>query len=305
MEHPLISENCPDPAVFFCDREEPTYWLAASSDNNHVRDKFPLWRSRDLRAWQPAGSIFPECRRPRWAVSDFWAPEIHRIAGRLVCYFTARDRLGRLCIGAAGASRVEGPWIDLGRPLLRDPRVGLIDAHAFRDQDGQHILYWKEDGNDLRPQEPTAIHAQAVADDGLTLVGPRHAVMVNDLGWEGAVVEGPWVVRRGDHYFLFYSGNVYITAEYATGVARSTSPFGPFEKRGAPLLPGCARWRGPGHGCVVTRGGEDYFVYHAWHEGRVHGGHPRVALLSRISWEDGWPRIERPLPPTVALAALA
>ncbi|HUS68940.1 MAG TPA: glycoside hydrolase family 43 protein [Kofleriaceae bacterium] len=292
--NPVIAENCPDPAIFR-DGESGDLVVACTSNLNDDGAKFPLRRSADLRTWRPIGHIFPAGAWPAWATRDFWAPEIHRVGDAWVCYYTARDRTGLLCIGAARAQRLEGPWQDLGRPLLRDERVGLIDAHLLQDG-GRRYLYWKEDGNGAVPPLPSVLCVQEVAADGMTPAGPRVELFANDLPWEGDVVEGPWVVAHGGGYVMFYAANTFNSPRYATGVARAASPLGPFEKKGDPILVSSERWHGPGHGSVVTIDGEDWFAYHAWEAGRIdevwdQSVHPRMMLLDRITWADGWPRI--------------
>ena len=298
--NPVIAANCPDPAIIAA---EGAFWAACTTNANEAADKFPLYRSSDLVSWQPVGWLFPQGAWPAWARRDFWAPEIHRVGERLVAYFTARDEAGLLCIGAATAASMAGPWQDLGRPLLRDPDVGLIDAHLFQDEDGRRYLYWKEDGNGAEPPRPSVIVGQEVAADGMTLLGERVVLMVNDLPWEGTVVEGPWVVRRGGACVMFYAGNTFNSEDYATGVARAASPLGPFEKLPQPILRSNPVFSGPGHGCVVAAGGADYFVYHAWRAGQIDeqwdvSVHPRLMLMDRIDWVDGWPRIGDGTPST-------
>src|SRR5687768_14486551 len=130
--NPLIADNCPDPAVIRIeDGGAAVYYLVCTSNRNGPGGKFPLRRSSDLVHWERSGDLFPPGQWPSWAREDFWAPEIHRLGPRYVAYYTARDASGRLCIGAAFADRAQGPWTDLGRPFLRDERVGLIDAHLF------------------------------------------------------------------------------------------------------------------------------------------------------------------------------
>lgn len=289
FQNPLSRDNCPDPAVLRVGRD---YYLYSTSGNRAAA--YPIRRSRDLVSWQEVGHVFPRGRRPAWACGDFWAPEVHRVGRRYVVYYTARDATRRLCIGAAWSETPVGPWTDTGRPLLRDDRVGLIDAHYFHDheRDGRRYLYWKEDGNDLRPMGRTPIFVQELASDGLSLVGCRREVLTNDRAWEGDLIEGPWVVRRGRFYFLFYSGNAFWTEHYAVGVARARSPLGPFVKQEQTVLRRDENWLGPGHGSIVrTHEGHDYYVYHAWQRGRVGGKNPRMLLMDRIHWHNGWPRI--------------
>jgi arabinan endo-1,5-alpha-L-arabinosidase len=294
-QNPLCAENCADPAVL---RAGGWYYLYTTSGN--AAEGFPIRVSRDLVTWELRGSIFPAGDRPAWIRGDLWAPEVHRVGRRYVVYYTARDRARRLCLGLAWADGPLGPWTDQGRPFLRDERVGMIDSHYFRDTDGRQYLYWKADGNDLKPRERTPIYVQELAADGMSLVGRRRPVLENDREWEGDLVEGPWVVRRGAYYYLFYSGNAYYNANYAVGVSRGRSPVGPFVKQDETVLRRDENWLGPGHGCVV-RGPDrrDYYIYHAWQRGRVGGKNPRMLLMDRIHWENGWPRINDGSPSAV------
>ena len=287
---PLIADNCPDPAVV---RAGDGWVLACTSNLNDAPDKLPLYRSPDLARWEPMGFVFPRDRVPSWAISDFWAPEIHRVGDRWVCWYTARDRSGLLCLGMAESETIDGPFRDLGAPMMRDEagRVGLIDAHFFGDREGRGWLAWKVDGNGQEPMEPTPIYLQELAPGDRAVRGERFEILTNDLGWEGAVVEGPWIVERDGFFHLFYAGNAYDTDAYATGVARARSLSGPFEKRGAPILVSGERWKGPGHGCLVTDGERDWFIHHAWERNRIGGRHPRMACVAEVRWHDGWPSL--------------
>ena len=64
---------------------------------------------------------------------------------------------------------------------FRNERVGLIDAHFLRDHDGRQYLYWKADGNDLRPRRATPIFVQELDHEGLGLIGQAREVLTNDL----------------------------------------------------------------------------------------------------------------------------
>jgi arabinan endo-1,5-alpha-L-arabinosidase len=301
--NPLVEANLPDPAVV---RAGKTFYLTGTS--NRAPNAMPLLKSKDLKSWEPAGHIFPEGGHPAWTKdgSYFWAPEIHRVGGRYVVYYTAEDKSGKLALGAAWAQSPAGPWTDLGRPMLENPRVGLIDSHFFRDSDGRQYLYWKEDSNGLKPQERTGILARELTADGLGFVGEPVRLLENDLAWEGELIEGPWVVKRGKYYHLLYSANVFHDGRYAVGAARSLSPLGPFVKKGDPVLRTNESWAGPGHGMVLKRGRRWDYIYHAWRAGQVEGSdrfspaflapypageYPRVPMIDRIHWRDNWPVI--------------
>lgn len=304
----IIPVNCPDPAAFV-DGDE--LWIVCTTNDNRDADKFPLRRSRDLTTWLDAGHVFPRGQLPSWAVEDFWAPELHRHGSGYICYFTARDGTGMLCLGAARADRIEGPWRDLGHPMLRDDRVGLIDSHRY-DEGEQAYLFWKADGNAFEPPRPTPLFVQRLAEDGVTFAGTAREILHNDLPWEGDVIEGPWLVRRPDALYLFYAANKFNSADYATGVARAPGIDGDFVKLEEPLLRSSPRGVGPGHGCAVTFRGRELFIYHAWDPGRIDAEwnqptYPRKAYVDEITWgADGWPRIgEPPPPPSVLLGGEA
>ena len=294
MKNPVVAVNAPDPCV--TRMPDGSYVMVCTTNYNEEPDKFPLRRSTDLLHWsEPFGHVFPRGLTPRWAVEDFWAPEIHVLAGGLICYFTARHTSGKRAVGVATATSIDGPWQDLGAPLVLDEAAGWIDAHLFEDPtDGALWLYYKGDFNGLKPKRPTPIVARRLAPDGLAFAGDPVTVLVNDLPWEGTVVEGPWVVLREGRYYLFYAAHAYDRADYCTGVARSDAPTGPFEKLGRPMTSHDG-WSGPGHGClVVGPDGTDWFVYHAWEGEKVvkHGSAeswPRMALAAHVRWAAGWP----------------
>lgn len=288
--NPVLGGGCPDPGVTAVDGDG--YYMVCTSSRG-----FPIWRSVDLTSWEDTGAkIFPDTR-PTWAVSHFWAPEIHRVGERFVAYFTARNGPeGRLCIGAASAPEILGPYEDIGGPLACNDDVSLIDPSFFRDRDGAQYLLYKTNGNALSPRQPTWIVAQELAEDGLSLTGAPVRLLRDSLSWEGQLIEAPWMIRRGDRYYLFYSGNLWSTGRYATGVARATSPLGPFEKHAQPILVSSASWLGPGHGSIVSTPAGEHYVYHAWRPSASDSAAPdrdagRHVLLDRVWWDVAWPRI--------------
>lgn len=281
--------NCADPGVI----HDGNRFVAACTGGG-----FPTFTSPDLVYWTASGHLFDAKSRPRWASMNFWAPEIHHIGTGFVAYFAAfSPKRGKMCIGAARATSATGPWSDLGRPLVCDGHVGLIDPNAYTDASGRHFLYYKTDANALRPQEKTVVYGHQLGADGVSFVGHRHPLLKNTLGWEGDVVEAPFVVGRGKYTFMFYSGFRYCNGTYGVGIARALSPLGPFRKKGAPILHSNASWSGPGHNSVVRTGGHDWIVYHAWKGAHqcTDGGN-RSLMIDRIGWSKGWPSINNGTP---------
>ncbi|MEZ0228449.1 MAG: glycoside hydrolase family 43 protein [Planctomycetota bacterium] len=289
--NPVTLVDAADPGVL---RVGDTYYMVTTSgwDPNG----FPIRTSKDLRTWTEAGHVFPQASRPAWAVTDYWAPELHKVGSQYVCYYTARDASGRLCISSASAPSPTGPFTDIGHPLIRNEHVGSIDPAYFEDADGTRYLYWKSDGNDVG--EPSRIWVQKLGPDGLSLTGEPTALIQNDQPWETSCVEGPAVVKKDGYYYLFYSGNMFDNPGYSVGVARSTSPMGPFEKHpGGPILHQGNDFTGTGHNSLVTDPeGNTFIVYHAYAGTQVVG--PRVALVDRVRWENGWPAVNDGMPGT-------
>jgi xylan 1,4-beta-xylosidase len=282
--NPVLFGDYPDPSII---RVNNGYWASATSSD--WGPEFPLLFSPDLVNWQIRGAIFQ--KRPDWAVGKFWAPELVEYKGRFFAYYVADMRGGPLSVAVASADKPEGPWKDHG-PIISQP-AGSIDAFPIDDENGVRHLVWKEDGNSVK--QPTPIWAQRLAEDGITLQGEPRELLRNDQPWEGPLVEGPFILRRGDYFYMFYSGNACCgkNCKYAVGVARSRSLLGPWEKHAAnPILAGNQDFKCPGHGSIVSdAAGRTFFFYHAIKQSDQHFV-GRQAMLDEVQWgADGWPTI--------------
>ena len=282
--NPVIPGDYPDPSIIRVGKE---FWATATS--SEWGPQFPLLRSTDLVNWELTGSVFKH--RPEWAVGNFWAPEISEYKGRYFVYYVGRKKAGPLAVAVATAEKPSGPYTDCG-PLVSQA-AGSIDPVPVTDEKGRRFLIWKEDGNSRRL--PTILWAQHMAEDGLKLLDDPQEIMRNDSPWEGAVIEGPFVVRREDWFYLFYSGNGCCGrgCDYALGVARSHSLLGPWEKNPAnPILAGNVDWKCPGHGSIVRdESGRYWLLYHAYSaKDFIFTG--REALLDEVKFgANGWPTI--------------
>lgn len=122
--------------------------------SNDAPDAFPILASRDLKDWRLTGFVFPRGSAPPWAltgpeVSDFWAPEMHRLGETWLVCFTARRTDRSLAIGLARSDRPDGPFVADAEPILEG---GVIDAHVLIDADGAPWLIWKRDDNGVWPR---------------------------------------------------------------------------------------------------------------------------------------------------------
>lgn len=305
---PILSADFPDPFVLpFAGR----YYAYATNANGA---NVPMAFSRDLATWNllavpgnPDAFHDAMPTLPAWAGRGrTWAPEVIRIGDAHLLYFTAHHR-GRdqQCVGVAASRDPRGPFVPQGtEPLVCQHRLGgTIDASPFRDADGRLYLYFKNDGNHPSARTATQLWGQRLSADGLGLVGEPVALARNDAGWEGHVVEAPFMVRRGASYILFYSANDYAwqprqrLSRYGTGYATCRTALGPCTDSPAnPILasrrrPDCLS--GPGHPAVFEANGRQYIAFHAWATRRncSPAGNARYLHVAPLEWDGERPVI--------------
>ncbi len=213
-----------------------------------------------------------------------------------------------------------GPFDE--QPELLDPADPFtIDAHPFRDEDGQWYLFY---GRDFLEGEPigTGIVVDRLV-DMCRLAGQPETVLRPhaewhvferarrwyDRVWDWFTVEGPFVRKHDGRYWCFYSGGAWRADNYGVTCAVADHPLGPYHPLPAPdgaavlrTVPGSVV--GPGHACVVVAPDNvtEYLVYHAWD--RLLSG--RYMFADRLVWADGrpaspGPRLDpQPYPPAPA-----
>ncbi|HEU0034026.1 MAG TPA: family 43 glycosylhydrolase [Kofleriaceae bacterium] len=286
IANPVI-EDCADPGMLHARGR----WYVACTGGK-ASNVFPLYESSNLRDWRRLGWIFPSGTRPVWGTASFWAPELHETPRGIAAYFSMRSDGTRNAIGVATARSPAGPYTDRGDPLLAR-KQGASDAHLLRTTAGAYLYYRAEGAHD-------AIWAAPLSADGLDVRGASVPLLEPSEPWERGTVEAPWVLEHAGMYYLFYSAGRYCSAEYAVGVARATSPLGPFEKLGAPILASGPRWLGPGHVSITDDDRGLVIAYHAYRAadgtpycepGHADDNNTRHVLLARLVFANGWPQV--------------
>ncbi|HEX8573209.1 MAG TPA: glycoside hydrolase family 43 protein [Allosphingosinicella sp.] len=302
--NPVIDSDFPDPAVIQA-QDGFYYAYATQTERDGKWVNLQVARSRDLFAWELLGDALPA--KPAWAskTQDFWAPHVAEHRGRFYLYYSAKpdealtdDKKG-LCLAVATADRPEGPFTDMGRPLLCGPSFVNIDPMSYDDPaTGKRLLYW---GSGFEP-----IKVQELAADRMSFEPGSRAVDLVHADKKTPyrnLVEGAWIVLRGGYYYLFYSGDNCCGkgVHYAVMVARSRSATGPFELQEGTLVAQSPKWIGPGHNSVIDdEHGESWMVYHAVDSSRTRTkptdevNTRRVMLVDHLVWTDEWPRVDGP-----------
>ncbi|RZK74385.1 MAG: glycoside hydrolase, partial [Pedobacter sp.] len=250
----ILPGDHPDPSVV---KIGDDYWAVATTSN--WMPAFPIYQSKDLKNWTKKSVAFKVL--PEWADFYLWAPEITYDDGKVYMYYTAHKKGGNLCIGVAVADKPDGVYTDLGPLMCQE--AGSIDAFPMRDNDGKLYMIWKEDGNSV--QKPTPIWAMEMKEDRTALIGEKKELFRGDQPWENGLVEGVSMIKNGDYFYAIYAaaGCCGIKCNYGTGVARSKSLLGPWEKyANNPVLASTDNWTCPGHGTAVQKDGKNYFLYH-------------------------------------------
>ena len=305
FRNPVLDQDFPDPTVF---KVGATFWAYATQTflGNGQRINIQMASSPDLVHWTYKSDALPA--RPAWSTVtwNFWAPHVIFAPeqGKYIMYYSADADTSGMCIAIATSAVPQGPFTDAGAPLVCGSGFSHIDPMAFDDPiSGKHYLYW---GSDRQP----IVVRELAADRVHFAAGSVEAAVVQPNGaapYEG-LIEGPWVIKRGDFYYLFYSGNDCCSLpnpHYAVLVARSASPTGPFQKLGEALgsgnrviLDAGDYVRGPGHNAIITdSNGNDWIVYHAVDPANAtlsdNRSVRRPMLIDRIKYQTtGWPYVE-------------
>ena len=267
---------------------------------------FPLLRSTDFKNWRYAGRAL---LRPDHSLgANFWAPEIAFHGGKFFLYYSVGigDKNHRLRVATSDSPL--GPYQDFDRPLLDPAKCSFaIDAHPFRDDDGQWYLFYARDFLDgTHPGTALAVaplqSMTELADDGRVVLRAKHdwqrfeanrSMYGGTYDWH--TLEGPSVRKHAGRYYCFYSGGRWENESYGVDYAVADHVLGPYSDEGNDSGPRVLRTIpgeiiGPGHSSIVRgSNGEDWIIYHAWDPRMI----ARRMFIDRLIWTNDGPRCER------------
>ena len=229
--------------------------------------RIPTATTTDLVNWVRGPDAMPTL--PAWATPDprnslSWAPATIAVGGRYIMYVSLQQASSRReCIAATTSTSPTGPFTDaLGGPLMCQLELGgSIDPSVVRDAGGLHLL-WKSDGNCCRV--PVSLWEQDLRPDGLAMAGTAHRLLTALQSWQGGVIENPAMVAAKGGWWLFYSGNVFDTAAYGTGVAFCPTLTGPCRDDGRYLSTAAREFSPGGLETFRDNRGATWAVFATW-----------------------------------------
>lgn len=302
--NPVYHKYMADPFVL---HHEGSYYAYGTSPHAPAGWSFPILVSTDLVHWRREGYAL---RLPEGA-SEGWAPEVAFRDGVFYLYYSANGSNGQNHqLRVATSSTPTGPFEDSGRSLIPDDAF-TIDAHPFKDRDGQWYLFYARDflTRDGELEAGTGIVVDRLL-DMFTVAGEPRVVVRPDTDWQlfqmqrpiydgiydWYTVEGPALRVHDGRYYCFYSGGAWEQANYGVSYVVADHPLGPYRRPNhleGPLLKSVPdRVIGPGHNSFTNSpdGSQDYIVYHGWDPAMS----ARLMRIDRLEWQGAIPVIPGP-----------
>jgi len=270
--------------------------------------EFPLLRSTDFVLWELVGGAL---LRPDDVPRRYWAPEVVESEGVFYMYYSVGTGDERHELRVATSLTPEGPYTELGAPVL-DPSTAsfAIDPSPFQDDDGHWYLFYARDFLDSvdgnRPG--TAIVVAPLL--GMVLVPSDFTVVMRaHHDWQryeanrpiyGGVydwhtLEGPCVLKHEGKYYCLYSGGNWQNDSYGVDFCTANNPLGPWTDtnpgtgpRILKSIPG--HLIGPGHNsALLDPTGAQCIAYHAWDFAMKN----RQFCIDPLVWTDDGPALGR------------
>jgi len=257
--NPVLNGFYADPDVLYSEKTGKFYIYPTSDGfTGWSGTYFKCFSSGNLVDWNDEGVIIQLGKNVSWANRNAWAPCIveKKINGqyKYFYYFTAAQK-----IGVAVSDNPNGPFVDLGKPLIENKPEGVkggqvIDQDVFTDpKTGKSYLYW---GNGFMAGAELNDDMTSIKQETTTLLKPDRTFR-----------EGTYVFYRNGIYYFMWSEDDTRSENYRVRYATSDSPLGAFtipENNMVIAKDKEAGILGTGHNSVLQIPGKDewYIVYH-------------------------------------------
>jgi hypothetical protein len=277
-----------DPEILYSNKDN-RFHLYPTSDGFHEwsGDYFKSFSSANLVDWVDDGVILDLKKDVSWTDVKAWAPAAaeKKINGqyRYFFYYT-----GDAKIGVAVSDNPQGPFTDIGKPLVATKPNGItrgqvIDPDVFNDPvSGKSYLYY---GNGFMVGVELNADMISVNEKTLTVLKPDNTFR-----------EGTEVFYRKGKYYFMWSEDDTRSENYRVRYATSNDPLGTFTIPKDNLIlakdPSQGIY-GTGHNSVIQIPGTDewYIIYHRFtipkgiEMGRA-AGYNREVCIDRMYFDE-------------------
>nr|P95470.1 RecName: Full=Extracellular exo-alpha-(1->5)-L-arabinofuranosidase ArbA; Short=ABF; AltName: Full=Extracellular arabinan exo-alpha-(1->5)-L-arabinosidase ArbA; Short=Arabinosidase; Flags: Precursor [Cellvibrio japonicus Ueda107]CAA71485.1 endo-a1,5-arabinanase [Cellvibrio japonicus] len=292
-------------------REGDTWYLFSTGPG------ITIYSSKDRVNWRYSDRAFGT--EPTWAKrvspsfdGHLWAPDIYQHKGLFYLYYSVSafgkntSAIGVTVNKTLNPASPDYRWEDKGIVIESVPQRDLwnaIDPAIIADDHGQVWMsfgsFWgglklfKLNDDLTRPAEPQEWHSIAKLE---------RSVLMDDSQAGSAQIEAPFILRKGDYYYLFASWGLCCRkgdSTYHLVVGRSKQVTGPYLDKtgrdmnqggGSLLIKGNKRWVGLGHNSAYTWDGKDYLVLHAY---EAADNYLQKLKILNLHWDgEGWPQVD-------------
>ncbi len=209
----IVPFDSPDPTAIQMPGKQGVYVFTTGRG-------IPILYSEDMFEWKRIGRVFQE-NLPAWAAERIkgaraiWAPDIVHLNGLYHVYYSVSTFGGQRSLIALAVNKTLDPndpdyaWEDRGIVLESLPDVtdyNAIDSALFVDDNGKAYLFWGSYWTGLKavevdPKTGKPFRYQAgewkIPEDYIAVAGRESK--------RDTSIEAPYVIRRGDWYYLFTS----------------------------------------------------------------------------------------------------
>ena len=228
--------------------------VATETDTNYKMADWHVFSTKDMATWKDHGAPLSPSTFS-WATGDAYAAQCIERKGKFywfVSTFHKKDAVsgGGAAIGVAVSDSPTGPFKDaIGKALVinemtTDMKYGWddIDPTVFVDDDGQAYLFWGHGTCKWVKLKKNMIEM----DGAITTFKPKN------------YIEGPWVYKRKNLYYLVYpgAGTKPEMIEYCT----ATNIAGPWTYQG--IIQENVTNSFTTHPGIIDYKGKSYFFYH-------------------------------------------
>jgi arabinan endo-1,5-alpha-L-arabinosidase len=291
-------------------KQENKYYLFCTGNGISV------FSSTDMKNWRKENQVFSttpswvKTALPNYRGMSMWAPDISFHKGTYYLYY-AVSAFGKntSCIGLVtnktlDSASADFKWVDKGKIIQSIPGRDMwnaIDPNLVLDETNTPWLvfgsFWE--GMKMVKLNPDFLSI-AEPQEWYTVAKRPRQFGIPDTSAGNAAIEGPFVFKKNNKYYLFVSWDYCCRGEksdYKVVVGRSEKVTGPYlDKNGVKLTDNGGtlivqgdgqQWYGAGHNSAYTFDGKDFMIYHGY-DAKDRGR--SKLIIKEINWDkEGWP----------------